>query len=259
MNLEKFVFGVPLYVSCELPSDTNLKAQLDGYYSGKVDGYCTECERSTTFSMYSNRRNLGTKDDLFRALKKRRGFEKVSLECARNNNHKITVWFLFEDEAVRKVGQFPSLADIANDEARTYRQVLNKGDAAELHKAIGLAAHGVGVGSFVYLRRIFENLVYERFNEFKDAEGWVEADFSTLRMDEKVAFLKDHLPHFLFENRKLYAILSRGIHELSEEVCLKAFEPLKLSIKIILEEDKKKREELELRKLASDAIKDFEF
>ncbi len=53
---------------------------------------------------------------------------------------------------IEKVGQYPSLATIANDEVSQYRKDMNPIDAQEFHKAIGLAAHGVGVGSFVYLR-----------------------------------------------------------------------------------------------------------
>jgi hypothetical protein len=36
-----------------------------------------------------------------------------------------------------KIGQYPSLADVANDGSKVYRSVLKD----ELHKAIGLAAH----------------------------------------------------------------------------------------------------------------------
>ena len=257
MNLESFVFGTPLYAKYELGSDTPLKKILAGYDKAKIDGYCTECERSSTFRVSDSMTWGGTDTTLINYLRAQRGFSSKRLICARDENHEITIWFSFEEDAIFKVGQFPSLADIANDEASTYRDILDKNDAKELHKAIGLAAHGVGVGSFVYLRRIFENLIYKRFKEFKEEEGWVEADFQKLRMDTKVAFLRDHIPNFLYENRELYGILSRGIHELSEEVCLQAFEPLKLSIKIILEEDKKKQEELELKKIASDAIKAF--
>ena len=100
-------------------------------------------------------------------------------------------------------------------------------------------------------------MIYGRFSEFKDAEGWNKDEFVKMRMDEKVKMLEGHIPDFLFENRKIYSILSLGVHELSEDRCLKAFDYLKLSIKIILEEDKMKKEELALRKMAADAIKDF--
>ena len=103
------------------------------------------------------------------------------MSCTRNKDHKIQFLFRLDKPFIQKIGQYPSLADIANDESRQYRQVLNAKDGAELHRAIGLAAHGVGVGSFVYLRRIFERLVYKRFEEFKDVEGWDAADFNSNR------------------------------------------------------------------------------
>jgi hypothetical protein len=55
-------------------------------------------------------------------------------------------------------------------------------------------------------------------------------------MDEKIKILREHLPSFLVENRGLYSILSTGIHELSEEECLKYFESVKIGIEQILDE-----------------------
>jgi len=46
-----------------------------------------------------------------------------------------------KEPLIQKIGQYPSLADIANDESRAYREVLKPDDGAELHRAIGLAAH----------------------------------------------------------------------------------------------------------------------
>ena len=135
--------------------------------------------------------------------------------------------------------------------------MLDREDRAELHRAIGLAAHGVGVGSFVYLRRVFERLILRRFKEFKDEEGWNEAEFVRLRMEDKIEFLERHLPDFLARNRKVYAILSKGIHELQENECLSAFEMLKHAIFFILDEDKHNMEQLELRRKAEQAIASF--
>ena len=78
----------------------------------------------------------------------------MHIKCARNDDHRIAYYFFIIKSIVLKIGQHPSLADISNDEASAYRAILGKPDAAEFHKAIGLAAHGVGVGSFVYLRRV---------------------------------------------------------------------------------------------------------
>jgi len=145
---------------------------------------------------------------------------------------------------VEKVGQQPSFADIAIDESKSYSKLLDPEDTAEFHKAIGLAAHGVGIGSYVYLRRIFERLITKRFLEYKDVEGWDETAFKTIRMKEKIELLQNHLPEFLVKNAKIYSILSLGIHELKEADCLAFFPVLRQSTIWILEQDKKKQEEL---------------
>ena len=177
--------------------------------------------------------------------------------CARSNAHVLRYFFRKGTNTVQKIGQFPSLADIANDEVSQYRNLMSKADANEFHKAIGLAAHGVGVGSFVYLRRVFERLIYKRFEEFKTPESWKDADFYNVRMEEKIDLLKAHLPDFLIENRRVYSILSTGVHELDEKTCLQWFEVMKQSIVIMLEDDKKKKEELSRRSAFAQAIKDF--
>jgi len=179
------------------------------------------------------------------------------ITCTRNKEHQILFWFKLKNPVIQKIGQYPSLADIANDESRTYRQVLNRNDGAELHRAIGLAAHGVGVGSFVYLRRVFERLIRQRFEDFKEKEGWSTVDFAAMRMEQKIELLEHHLPDFLVRNKKVYAILSKGIHELEEPECLGAFEMLKHAIFFILDEDKHKKEELERRRKAEQAIAAF--
>ncbi len=116
----------------------------------------------------------------------------------------------------------------------------------------------IGVGSFVYLRRVFERLISSRYKEFKDAEGWKDEEFYSLKMIDKIKLLKDHLPAFLVDNAKVYSILSIGIHELDEEACLGYFDLMKSSIIIILDEDKKKKEKLALMTKFTEAIKKFE-
>ena len=156
-----------------------------------------------------------------------------------------------------KIGQWPSLADISLDELKPYRKGMTKEDSSELHKAIGLASHGAGVGSFVYIRRVFERIIYSRFDLHKDEMRWDEDDFKRMRMDDKVLLLKDFLPEFLVENRKIYGILSIGIHELDDTTCLSWFGAMKESVFFILEDDKKKREENKRRASFSGLIKDF--
>jgi hypothetical protein len=167
--------------------------------------------------------------------------------CTRYDYHNLRFHFYLNKGTLQKTGQFPSSATIAFDESKKYNKLLSSGDAEEFHRAIGLAAHNVGIGSFVYLRRIFERLIIKRYTDFKETEGWNDEDFYKLRMAEKVEFLKDHLPPFLVKNAKIYSILSVEIHELEEGQCLSYFGVLKQSLVLILREDKKKKEEREMQ------------
>ena len=68
-------------------------------------------------------------------------------------------------------------------------------------------------------------------------------------MDEKINLLKSYLPEYLIENRKIYSILSKGVHELSEDECLTFFDTVKLGIELIL--DEKVEKEIKRKKIAA--------
>jgi len=199
----------------------------------QIDAFCVTCSMTMPF-----RTIRGSTNNLpFSA-----GDFKVEIVCGRCSD-KYLFHIRADEEFFFKIGQFPSLADISNEELAAYRNMLDQTDSSEFYKAIGLSAHGIGIGSYVYLRRIFERLIYNRFNQHKKAEAWVEEEFKKLRMDEKIQFLKSYIPEILYENRKIYSVLSKGIHEMSEEECLKFFDVIKKAIILILDEDKKLQEE----------------
>jgi len=220
-----------------------------------IDGYCMHCKKDSTFVLGTLHIAGG---DPWNNVQTRTALEDgLSLKCTRAG-HSYRYNLLIDRMTVRKVGQYPSLADIAIDETRQkYRTVLRGENWGELYKAIGLAAHGEGIGSFVYLRRVFERLVQSRFAEFKDIEGWSEDDFKSMRMVERIELLKDHLPSYLVEARKIYGIFSQGIHELDNETCLQFFNVGKRSIIMILDDDLKKQQELASRKELADAVAKF--
>lgn len=254
-SLEQFCFEVPPHSPVALTEEFGAE-QLYNFQGDtvRIDGHCPSCNRASTFTVKFHHIVPGER----RArVATRVAHDQMSLTCVRDEAHKIYFYFRITGTLVQKIGQFPSLADISNDEVSQYRKGMEKIDANEFHKAIGLAAHGVGVGSFVYLRRVFERLIYRRFEEFKEAEGWADEQFYAVRMEDKIALLQDHLPDFLVQNRKIYSILSVGVHELDEKTCLGWFDAMKHSIIIILEDDKKKKEELERRQAFSNAIAGF--
>ncbi|MEK4671454.1 hypothetical protein [Niallia sp. FSL R7-0271] len=71
-------------------------------------------------------------------------------------------------------------------------------------------------------------------------------------MAEKIEYLKDYLPKFLVSNKSLYSILSKGIHELSEQECLENYDTVYAAIIYILEQkleiDEKNKREQEIQK-----------
>lgn len=257
MTLEEFVFDVPLYHKIdttngyddivELLRERSPQSVIDGYNPirkkestfclakglGEYRGFHSGVE--TSFISYKN------------SLMNEVGVKTLDFICQRyEDKMTIAVFHSPKSSILMKVGQFPSVADIHIGQVKQYNKVLEKPILKEFTKAIGLAANGVGIGSFVYLRRIFENLIYEVLEEAKDLID-IEA-FKTQRMDEKIGTLKNYLPPFIVENKQIYGILSKGIHELEEEECLAYFDCMRNSIELILNErlvqiEKKKKEE----------------
>jgi len=145
-------------------------------------------------------------------------------------------YFRIYKNTITKTGQRPSMADIFTVETQKYRKVLSQQSYSEFNRAVGLSAHGIGIGSFVYLRRIFENLIEDAHKIAQNSDDWLEEQYQKSRMDNKIALLKGFLPPFLVDNKSLYSILSKGIHQLNEQDCLDAFPVVKLGIELILDE-----------------------
>ncbi len=244
VNKHDFYFETPLY-------DFIKKEQLEeDIHEGDVDAYSAANGIDTTYKIYSCRVN-GQYESSFN------NFYKITLTCKRKSNDVLRFFVYDNNEIIVKVGQFPSIADIQFAElGKKYDKVLPKQDLHDLKKSIGLMAHGAGAGSLVYLRRIFENVIWNTYKEHKDKLGISDDDFLKKRMDEKVDFLKDYLPSQLVEMKVVYGILSKGVHELSEEECLAYFPALKLSIILILdqkiEEDVKNKKESLVKKAIAD-------
>jgi len=261
-----FVFKTPIY---ELISWKDEDAQIENAefqgtegveleiqnivcFKGKVDGFCVECAKDSTFQRIDKVPNTWD-TSWFMATRKTLGF---TLTCARNDKHKIEVIYkvLPEFEGIIKIGQFPTIASLMKGDVNRYRKILKK-QFSEYTRAIGLISHGVGIGSFVYLRRIFEVLIEEAHQlAVKEEKEWNEEEYGKLRMGEKIKELKNYLPKFLVDNAKMYGILSKGIHELSEQETMEYFPAVKLGIELILDEKIKIQEQKNKEKEASDLL-----
>lgn len=235
-----FFFEVPLY---KFVPNSQMEENI---FIGDVDAFSSKNSSETTYSINKEPIDIWNVWDDVNKQSVKNGFYFITLVCKRKNNDELR-FVVFQDNAiVVKIGQFPSLADLQFSEiGKKYDKVLPAEDLRNLKKAIGLVANGIGAGSFVYLRRIFENLIFETYKNNVSSLSINESDFKTKKMEEKIIILKTYLPSQLVEMKSIYSILSKGVHELEEEDCLKYFKPLKLSIELILDqkiEDKIKRD-----------------
>lgn len=242
-NLKDLCLDTPLYQ--ELRIDPNHFGFVDF-----LDCYCIECNERSTFQrieMYRPQVGQCIGTNHYEEIYELRLFR---FKCSRNEKH-IIQFILFTDNqnVSYKIGQFPSMADLAIAEIQKYHNVLGKEKFREFSRAVGLLSHGVGIGAFVYLRRIFEGLVEEAHIEAMKDESWDEENYTRphIGMNDKIKMLKKYLPDFLVENTKIYAILSKGIHELNEDECKDYFGVIKAGIELILDQkiELKERKEKE--------------
>jgi hypothetical protein len=249
INKHEFYFETPLYEIIEV---SRLEEDL---FKGDVDAYNFASGFDTTYKIEIDR----ISDYQWSAYYH---FYTITLTCKRNEKDKLRFFVYYDGEVVMKVGQIPSLADIQFAEiGKKYDRFLSKEELKEFKKSIDLAAHGHGAGSFVYLRRIFENLINAAFRANRDSLGISEKDFQKMWMVDKVERLKNYLPSQLLEMKSIYKVLSKGVHELSEQECLRYFPALKLSIELILEqkieEEIKRKRDAEVKQQLEDIAREI--
>lgn len=252
-----FFFNIPLYTPIKITSENEadfiriITLGKGAYNEITFDGYNPKRGQTSTFKGWSP---IDDPDHFY----KYGGVSVMRIKCKRYEDvFSFLVHFDKTKMLFSKVGQYPSVASFHIDELKQYEKILPKEQLKEFTRALGLAANGVGIGSFVYLRRLFENLIWSTFETQKDKIGIQKEDFSRLRMEEKIQSLKAFLPAFLVENRTLYSILSLGIHELTEDDCLTHFDTVRMGIEIILDEKLEEAKRQEKIKAATQKISDL--
>lgn len=174
--------------------------------------------------------------------------------CTLNDQHHLNYVVTTNVQRMRKIGQYPSVADLTFPELDTYKKDISSNDRKELRRAIGLYAQGIGVGSYVYLRRVFERII-DKAKDYAIGDQKLNLDdYQKAKMDQKIQMLRGYLPAILTENKGIYGIISKGIHELAEEDCIEYFPILQEAIFMILRQWKQKREELESTKAITSKI-----
>lgn len=227
---EKGIYGKVKVDISDLPD-------IEKYLSGSlnkgnvIDCYCPTCKAPRSFEFFDSEVHTGTgmvrialpnQPTRGRLPKATERFQRylgrryvLTYKCTRDGNQTILFDLILTDSELIKVGQYPPRAILDRSKFGKYKKLLGA-QYIELTTAVWLAAEGIGIGSFVYFRRIIENLVFEKYAEHKESLEISECDFSRLKFDKKIETLKDYLPEALVKNKAIYGIVSKGIHELSE-------------------------------------------
>lgn len=253
----------------------------------KISIYCPECRAERVFSAKSfivhfdnghnsgkdfvnnfqgrlkRERFIGVNDSVKNAkdwmLKNWSEFEfpitmMITLCCAMDSTHRLDYVIHAYEKHLIKIGQYPSIATLSFSELDEYKHVMDDSIRKEFGTALGLFANGVGIGAYTYLRRIFETILMKASKTAID-EGKIEkVAFNEAKVTDKIKMIKDELPETIVDNPVLYGIISKGIHELSEEECIEYFPVMKDSILLILNQWEKKREEIETKKRLNASI-----
>lgn len=159
----------------------------------------------------------------------------IEFICKRCNSQRLYFFYAIDKLKLIKIGQFPSISDLEMHSIQKYKKLLGEEKSSELLIANRMFAHGLGIGSFVYLRRIFEFLIESAHKEAKLTTNWDDIEYEKSRVEEKILQLKNFFPPFVIESRKVYGVLSKGIHELTEDECKSYFNPMKMIIELILD------------------------
>lgn len=246
---QEILVDAPLYAEFDVIDDELGRFAL--YHNGgTVDAYCITCEQKSVFRIADSIVGMNYSE----AMNKLHDQYIITMKafCGRSGCAGSLYVCFYRDlinKKMTKIGQYPSKASIdLGDMDPIFTKEMEPEFRRELGRAVGLRGHGIGIGSFVYLRRIFEKLIEEAHVVAMSESGWDESAYAKARIPDRIKMLKAHLPNRLVESTKLYGILSKGVHELSEEECLSHFDIVQKAILMILSERHEEREYRQLVK-----------
>ncbi|OOM68089.1 hypothetical protein [Clostridium sp. BL-8] len=168
-------------------------------------------------------------------------------ECCINNKHKKYNIYYKCGNKIIKIGQYPSEVDNGSSELiEKIKKICDKMDSKEIIKytktALIMESYGYGIASLLYIRRAFEKLI-------AISENKQEIDNTGITMKERIKRNK-FLPEQIKNDSRIYNIISEGIHNQTEEECMKLFKVIKTGLIILIAktyayvEEKKQLEEL---------------
>lgn len=280
----------PIYYKCSWPikkdggnyciNAENTQEILDFFRNGKakLKTYCVACKDDESFTSNSQLSFVtNVRNNYYWKSIKYNGFQLFStyrdnkiyldeddigksylktetLTCNLDDDHKYVIYYkLSYDEnefTITKIGQNIAPYEIGLPEVKIYEKQLKKFDAVDDYRRVFIhRIHNDNVAALLYLRRVFEKMVMKLLDGAELSDNHFETKIKKLKDDNKLNPEVNELA------RSVYELLSKGIHELSNDECTGLFNSLNLFIDMQLiyiktEEEKKQR----LLKLKKDIV-----
>lgn len=230
-NSRFFIETFPLYLSAVFPDMDNI-CSLFYVPIRQIEIFCPNCKKK---QLFNRKCYLGEEERLNRDIKYgdifSLEFSCVEHICKCQKNYYIHVERKNDQIVFTKCGEYPSLSPCV-DEAISK---VFPDDEDLLEKAVRCLKDGLGVGAYAYLRQVLESHIGLLITEIEKMAQEQE-DTETLeklaklrgngQMSKNIDLAKNALPVYLRVKGfnplgLLYRTLSEGIHNQSDEECLK--------------------------------------
>jgi len=202
----------------------------------------------------------------------RQGFHELTYQCKNCEKSTLQIWVLWwrHDNGITKVmkgGQYPKLEITIPKE---FAKAL--GDKRSLYlKGMTSRHSGYGIGALTYFRRLIEDTTDEMLDLLEEAMRTTKADPAAIetvqkakggtRFEDKVKIAAEVLPAHLKPGginpfADLYALLSIGLHDLTDEQCCDIVDAMDRSLKFIYTQIKTHAEDAKAYEQAAKSIHD---
>lgn len=264
--IKMFIETAPLYVWKEFEMPAPKREGLD---IKQIESFCEQCQKEKTFndlSLFPSKNvskapppihPLGGPPAPDTSLKS--GETTMSFVCVTCGEKRT---FFVEHTVQGKIVKMQKYGQLPRMELKRNRllQKFVAGDRELYDKAVNCAADGYGIGSYAYFRVVVENniaslieLLDEEARTTKLSSKIVKSLASLKKntpMKRKIEVANHALPEYLKPDGlnllgRLYAVLSEGVHGLSEVECLEKAKDIEKCLEFLVTElsDRKKNRE----------------
>lgn len=143
----------------------------------------------------------------------------------------LHLYYVYNDTQIKKIATFPDVMGGYKAKYKVLRKLnTNQFDYYNefIESCYSYYKINSGIGAFCYLRRCLENFVKDTWNDMYLEGKITESYDSKKKFSYRIDNIRINIDNDIYNMMpNLYDILSKGIHELDEEECLKYFEILK--------------------------------